>query len=94
MDQESRWYRRFKRLNQNFMKIRITLIGRVAPLLAEPSSSNSNSFTDIHLKSDTMANIMNELKKISLPTVVIALTSCAPCIMDTVESRDYFGTNN
>ena len=25
MDQESRWYNMFKRLNQNFMKIRITL---------------------------------------------------------------------
>ena len=26
MNQESRWYSMFKRLNQNFMKIRITLI--------------------------------------------------------------------
>ena len=28
MDQESRWYSMFKRLNQNFMKIRITLLPR------------------------------------------------------------------
>ena len=31
MDQDSRWYSMFKRLNQNVMKIRITLVPRSTP---------------------------------------------------------------
>ena len=34
MDQEFRWYSTFERLNQNFMKIRISLVRhRAAPVL-------------------------------------------------------------
>ena len=34
MDQESKWYSMFKWLNQKFMKIRITLLVRVAIIMA------------------------------------------------------------